>query len=103
MKETIHPKYGPYHGKLVPLDELPEDIDFTAGDIKELTKDFAALGVTEVLCDVYEDEDDPWTNTIFFTTTDQTDYKYLMVALLQMHSYEFEEITPNCFRAWYDT
>ena len=92
-------KYGIYYGELV-------EFDYTTGMIfsdwgERYTSMFCEqldeCGVTEILFDI---EKDVPTRSLYFETTEKTNYKKLMLEVFSKHPSEFSEETNNHFRMW---
>jgi hypothetical protein len=93
-------KYGTYYGELsIPND----DFSYHDWDPQETILFMIKLlncGVTEVLLDV--ELTDNCSDTMFFETTETTNFKDLMLIITNERPHEFTEETPNHFRMWFD-
>lgn len=91
-------KYGTYYHKLVKYEQ-----GLYFNDIQEtnkLIKKMFNCGVTEVYLDVEEDED--YSDTLFFGTDENTNFKELMFIVMNVKPDEFSEETPYHYRMWFD-
>lgn len=97
-------KYGTYFGKLVSSDKVNEDFHYNYNweqyDTEKIIKKFKECGVTEILFDIEDDEDH--SDTMFFETNENTDFKKLMVYIVDCRPDEFSEETEHHFRMWFD-
>jgi hypothetical protein len=109
-----HLFYGNYYGELLSIeniinrideDEEDEFIEFSFNDlrsseIEDMIKNLKSYGVVEVLFDVEKLNDH--SDTMFFKTDENTDYKKLMIYLIEFRPDEFSEESNNHFRLWFD-
>ena len=90
-------KYGTYYGKLVPYNGQCYSY-WSDKETENFVENIMAAGVTEVLLDI----EDEVSSTMFFETTDKTDFKELMLMIVNARPHEFSEETENHFRMWFD-
>ena len=97
-------KYGEYYGELVNISSV-EDLGFELSyfsleESRGLVESLYSFGVIDIYFDVNKEEN--YSDTLFFETSDKTDYKGLMIFLVDFRPHEFSEESNNCFRAWFD-
>jgi len=65
-----------------------------------MVNDLRELGVVEILLDVLNGDD--YSDTLFFKTTEETNFKDLIVMIANIRPHEFSQETPHHFRMWFD-
>lgn len=97
-------KYGTYFGKLVNYKKVNEDFKYNYNwndsQSEKFLKELEECGVTEIVFDIDDYNDD--SNTMFFETNENTDFKKLLVLIATSLPDEFSEITEHHFRMWFD-
>lgn len=93
-------KYGAYYGELIEANDNIIYCDWDEESTQGLIKDLKECGVTEILFDVEDDND--YSDTVFFETTENTDFKKLLLTIINCRPDEFSEETPHHFRMWFD-
>jgi len=105
MIENKSEKYGKYYGELVDFDYTANMIysDWSERETSMFCEQLEEYGVTEIIFDVEDGENEnKYSSTLYIETTDETDYKKLMMLILSKHPDEFSEETNNHFRFWVD-
>lgn len=100
----IHEKFKTYYGELLHKEEIiSKGIIFSDWEDKETAKfitDLSKIGINNIFIDVEEGND--YSDTLFFEINQNTDLKALLLLITSKCPHEFDEITPNCFRMWFD-
>lgn len=97
---NISAEYGSYYGKLLEYDNHIIYSDWTDSQTEEFIEKLMNAGVVKVFLDVENGDD--YSSTMFFETTDNTDFRELMVLIANIRPHEFSEETPHHFRMWFD-
>lgn len=94
-------KYGVYYGELVEFDYTTHMIfsDWTERETSIFCEKLEECGVTEIMFDIIKNN---CSDTMFFETNNETDYKKLMLEIHSKYPDEFTEETLNHFRIWMD-
>lgn len=98
-------KYGSYYGELIDYNViLEQEMPFSWRDYDdirtfELIEKLKGCGVTEVVFDV---EDEDYSDTLFFSTNENTDFKSLLLIIGNIRPDEFSEESDGCYRMWFD-
>lgn len=94
-------KYGVYYGEIVNYKDN-NNILFNGFDkTPKIMDKLYSYGVLEIYFD-FEDGYDNYSSTLFFETDKNTDFKSLMVYIINLRPDEFTEETTNHFRMWFD-
>lgn len=98
-------KYGKYYGELICPTKLEEGYKYEFSDrdidvLKDIYNPLTELKVVDILLDIKEDQ--TWFDTLYFTITEETDMKRLLLLVVYMRFDEFDEISENTFRCWVD-
>ena len=100
-----HEKWGYHYGEISEAEDIKNWEDFSYNDwgqesTLEFIQELEDLGVKDICFDV-EDEKD-YSDTLFFHADEKTNWRGLLVLLMNKRPDEFSEETPGHFRMWFD-
>ena len=95
-----HEQYGTYYGELENFEDN-DNLQFADTNTEDLVNKMKECGVIEILLDV-EDDNDDYSDTLFFKTDENTDFKSLIVLIVNTRPDEFSEESDHHFRMWFD-
>lgn len=101
--ENNSAQYGTYYGTLTDCISNTECFaynEMSRTDTQKLLDTLYNAGVKNIFLDVVGSNN--WSDTLFFETDDNTDFKELMVIIANVRPTEFSEEMLHHFRMWFD-